>query len=131
MENQNILQYEKLFEDEEIIKGDVILLSSKYNKVLLAQNNRYLEQFGKLIILGVCTNVQENLITIANTGICDVNTHGIICVGDKLTTGSIPGKAVAIRYVNDEEIIFKKKSIGKVIGLYSVYDKARVLLDVK
>lgn len=127
MENK----YEKLFEDENIQIGDIIIYHPQYNKVSLSQTNRYQEQFGHTEILGICTQVNDNYVTITNEGVCDVNIYGMTCIGDKLTIGSIPGKAVAIKYVHDEEILFRKRSIGKVINLYDTYEKAKVLLDIK
>ena len=125
------MEYEKLNSDENITIGDVLGLEPESNKVLLANTNRYTEQFCDIHRIGVCTNVNNNIITVTSEGIVDVNTYGNICIGDKLTTGTVPGKAVAIRYVREDEILFKKKSIGKVIGLYDVYNKARVLLNMK
>ena len=67
-----------------------------------------------------------------NKGIIDVNVKGIICLGDKLTIGNEEkGKAVAIRYDRLDEKQFGIRSIGKVIGLYEVYNKAQVLLDIE
>ena len=81
-------------------------------------------------IIGVCTNVNNNEITISNSGCVDVNIIGIACIGDKVTCSDIPGKGVAIRYDQDETI-FNIRSIGKIIGLYDNYDKVKILLDIE
>lgn len=81
-------------------------------------------------LYGICIKIENNLIYVSNRGIYDVNTEGIICIGDKLTTSEIPGKARAIRYDQDERQ-FNIRSIGKVIELYNVYNKAKVLLDIE
>lgn len=82
-------------------------------------------------LYGVCSKIENNYIYVQNTGIIDVNVTGIICLGDKLTLSNIPGKAEAIKYEPQDEKVFGLKSIGKVIGIYSVYDKAQVLLDIE
>lgn len=82
-------------------------------------------------LYGVCNKIENNYIYVQNTGIIDVNVTGIICLGDKLTLSNIPGKVEAIRYDPLDEKVFRLKSIGKVIGIYNVYDKAKVLLDIE
>lgn len=44
------------------------------------------------LVIGICAsncNCGEEIL-IQNSGIIDVNTTGIICLGDKLTTSNIP-----------------------------------------
>ena len=82
-------------------------------------------------LYGVCNKIENNYVYVQNSGIIDVNVTGIICLGDKLTLSNIPGKAEAIKYDPLDEKIFNIKSIGKVIGIYNVYDKAKVLLDIE
>ena len=82
-------------------------------------------------LYGVCNKIENNYIYVQNTGIIDVNVTGIICLGDKLTLSNTPGKAEAIRYDPLDEKVFGLKSIGKVIGIYNVYDKVKVLLDIE
>lgn len=82
-------------------------------------------------LYGICTGVDNNKIYVENKGILDVNVTGLTCIGDKLTTCSIPGKAQAIRYSNQDETTFGKRSIGKVVGLYNDYSKVKVLLDIE
>lgn len=82
-------------------------------------------------LYGVCNKIENNYIYVQNTGIIDVNVTGIICLGDKLALSNIPGRAEAIRYDPLDEKVFGLKSIGKVIGIYNIYDKAQVLLDIE
>lgn len=115
--------YEKLF-NETIEVGDIISQNAINNKVYKSCN------YKKDRIIGVCTNVNNNEITISNSGCVDVNIIGIACIGDKVTCSDIPGKGVAIRYDQDETI-FNIRSIGKIIGLYDNYDKVKILLDIE
>ena len=119
--------YKKLYEEENIEVGDIISLDPIANRVKLSFNriNKKDEQ-----VIGICEKIENNMIYVANTGIIDVNVEDIICIGDKLTTSNKPGKAVAIRYDQDETQ-FTIRSIGKVIGLYNNYEKAKVLLDIE
>lgn len=81
-------------------------------------------------LYGVCIKTENNSIYVANTGIVDVNVKGIVCIGDNLTASDKLGKARAIKYELDKTQ-FGTRSIGKVIGLYNIYNKARVLLNIK
>lgn len=74
--------------------------------------------------------IENNTIVVANKGMVDVNVTGLFCIGDKLTSSDIPGKARAIRYKQDETQ-FNIRSIGKVIELYRTPYVTRVLLDVE
>lgn len=119
--------YRKLDEDQVIEVGDIISLDPISNRVKLSFNRgkRKDEQ-----VIGVCEKIENNMIYVANTAIIDVNVTGMICIGDKLTISEIPGKARAIRY-DEDETQFTIRSIGKVIGLYNVYEKAQVILDIE
>lgn len=120
------LSYEKLYIEEPINIGDVIQLEPKTNKVTRAFNKRH----HSIKVIGVCIKIENNTIVVANKGIVDVNVTGLFCIGDKLTSSDIPGKARAIRYKQDETQ-FNIRSIGKVIELYRTPDVTRVLLDVE
>ena len=120
--------YKKLNEDEKIEVGDIISLDPISNKVKLACNkfrNKDEE------VIGVCIKIDKNLVYVANKGSTDVNVVGIICLGDKITTSEKLGKARAIKYVEQDETIFNIRSLGKVIGLYDTYNKAKVILDIE
>lgn len=82
-------------------------------------------------IYGVCADIMsDDEIIVANEGIVDVNVVGIICLGDHLTISSTDGKAEAIKVLQEEDI-YDTRSIGKVVGLYDIYSKAKVLLNIK
>lgn len=83
------------------------------------------------MVIGVCTSIDKCDVIIKNNGIADVNVTGLVCMGDKLTTSDIPGKARAIRYDKLDETQFNIRSIGKVIGVYDTYDKVKVMLDIE
>lgn len=83
------------------------------------------------MLYGICTKIEDSTIYVQNTGISEVNTIGIICIGDKLTTSETKGTAVAIKYSNQDETTFGIKSIGKVIQVYNNYNKAKVILDIE
>lgn len=119
--------YKKLNDNEIVSIGDIISLDPISNRVKLAFNRvNYKDEQ----VIGICNKIENNLIYVSNTGIVDVNTEGIICIGDKLTTSNNPGKARAIKYDKDESQ-FNIRSIGKVIGLYNTYNKVKVLLDIE
>ena len=120
------LSYEKLYIEEPINVGDVIQLEPKTNKVTRAFNKRH----HNIKVIGVCIKIENNTIVVANKGMVDVNVTGLFCIGDKLTSSDIPGKARAIRYKQDETQ-FNIRSIGKVIELYRTPYITRVLLDVE
>lgn len=105
--------------------GDLVTLNNITNEVEIATLN------DKKRIYGVCVDVfADNEIIVATDGIVDVNVTGIICLGDHLTISSIDGKAEAIKVLQEEEL-YDTRSIGKVIGLYNIYSKAKVLLNIK
>lgn len=119
--------YRQLYEEENIQVGDILSLDPISNRVKLSFN-KFLDKDEQVI--GVCEKIENNMIYVANTGILDVNVIGLICIGDKLTTSEQKGKARAIKYSQDETQ-FTVRSIGKVIGLYNTYDRAKVLLDIE
>lgn len=122
----NTLNYEKLYTDEDINIGDVIELEPISNKVTRSLNKKH----NNNKVIGVCVKIENNTIVVANRGITDINVTGLICIGDKLTSSNIAGKAQAIRYRQDETQ-FNIRSIGKVIELYKVYNIVKILLDVE
>lgn len=81
-------------------------------------------------LYGICNKIENNTIFVTKKGICDINVEGTICVGDKLTLGKIPGKAVAMEY-NQDETQFDEIVLGKVIKLYPDYKIANILLNSK
>ena len=132
------MEYKKYDEYEEINIGDVLALYVDYDeenhcfdtsdKVIKAYNHIL---FPQTMVIGVCTGINNNTVTVQNTGICDINVTGIICLGDKLQASDKPGYASAIKYVEQDETIFGIRSIGKVISLYRDYSKAKILLDIE
>ena len=124
-----IKTYKKYDEFEDIKIGDLISIVPDTNLVTRSCTKHYKKQ-DKLIV-GICIKVSDKTIDVANEGIVDVNVTGLICVGDRITTSDDAGKAKAIRYPNDDIRIFDIRSIGKVIGLYNDYNKARVLLGIE
>lgn len=81
--------------------------------------------------IGICISDNGKTVDIVDEGIIDVNVTGITCIGDRLTTSKIAGKAKAIRNDNDEIRIFDIRPIGKVVGLYNDYSVAKVLLGIE
>lgn len=123
------LIYDKYDETEVIEPYDLISLVPGTNTVTKSIVSSYKQP--ELLVIGVCKKIINNQIYVANTGIIDVNVTGIICLGDKLTASNIAGKAEAIKYVIQDERVFNIRSIGKVIGIYDVYNRAQVLLDIE
>lgn len=130
------MEFEKYDTTEDIEVGD--LVSFKYiidpDTQKLVNTNKvtksiYHRMF-KNPVIGVCSIVAGNNITILNEGIIDVNVTGMIAIDDKLTTSKIAGKAEAIDYPIYDEILYREVSIGKVIGIYRYYNKAKVLLEL-
>ena len=77
-------------------------------------------------------SIRENsyfITLLQNNKIAVINTTGIICIGDKLTLSEKPGKARALKYEQNIST-FKMPSIGKVIGLYQQYNRAKILLHI-
>lgn len=122
------MMYKKKFEDENIQIGDIIALNPDTNAVTLAFK-RFKNKSNNVI--GICTKIENNSIYVANCGIIDVNVKGLVCIGDKLTVSPVPGKAEAIKYEHLEEKQFGIRSIGKVIGLYKDWGRAKILIDLE
>lgn len=109
----------------EISIGDLVAIDQISNKAHRARIK------DKEKVIGICADIyDDNEILICDEGIIDVNTTGIICLGDHLKLSPNSGKAEAIPEIQEEDL-FDVRSIGKVIGLYDVYSKARVLLNIK
>lgn len=125
----NVKTYEKYDEFEKINIGDLISIIPNTSFVTRSRTTDY-KNPDKLVV-GVCVNINGDLVDLLDEGIVDVNVEGIICIGDRLTTSKTPGKARAIRNDIDEIRIFEVKPIGKVVGLYNDYTIAKVLLGVE
>lgn len=124
-----IQTYKKYDENENIEVGDLISIVPNTELVTRSYTKHYKKQ-DKLTV-GVCTAIYDKTIDVAFDGVVDVNVTGLICIGDRITTSGIFGKAKAIKYVNDDIRIFDIRGIGKIIGLYNDYSKAKVLLDIE
>lgn len=114
---------------EPIDVGDLLIYNFISNKVTKATIEK-LESTDSNQVIGVCIANNENSITYSNQGAVIVNVCGLVCLGDKLTLSDIPGKATAIKYVQDTTK-FGIRGIGKVIELFNDYSKAKVLLDIE
>lgn len=116
----------KIREYDDLQAGDLVALDQISNTIHKANRK------DKKEVVGVCVetypDTEEALI--CNEGIVDVNVIGIICLGDHLKLSHIEGKADAINEIQEEDL-FDVRSIGKVIGLYDIYSKAKVLLNIK
>ena len=128
--------YQKHYSSEEINVGDVVVFYKTYNEdhieIITDEVTRgiyYRIDIPK--IAGICTEVNGNQITVQVDDIAEVNTTGLICIGDKLTVSTQEGKATAIKYIKQDQNIFNIVSIGKVIGLCRDITKATVLLDIE
>ena len=121
--------YEKYDIDEPIHIGDLVSYWPETNKVTRAIKKNWKDNDENKVI-GVCTNIYDKTITVADTGIVDVNVTGLVCLGDKLTISEKLGIAQAIKYRQDETK-FRFRHIGKVIGLYNSYNIVKVLLDIE
>lgn len=129
MKNCSCLNYyEKYNEAEPIEIGDAVSLVPETDKIV---RSVYCRKWNNNTIVGICVDIKDSQIVVSSSGMVDVNVDGIICLGDKLTSSEKPGKLVAIRYDTLDGKIFDIRSIGKVIGLYNNYSKAKVLLDVE
>lgn len=121
--------YKKYDIDEPIHIGDLITYWPETDKVTRAYIDNW-RNADKNKVLGICTHIYDNTITVVSTGIVDVNVTGLICLGDKLTVSDKKGIAKAIKYDQDETK-FRYRHIGKVIGLYNSYNVVKVLLDIE
>ncbi len=115
--------------DEPIQIGDLISYWAETNTITRAFIPNWKDNEHNKV-LGVCTNINDDIIEVTSTGIVDVNVESLVCLGDKLTASDIKGKAKAIKY-NQDETQFRYRHIGKVIGLYNSYNVVKVLLDIE
>lgn len=125
----NIKTYKKQNQKEVFDIGDLVSIvpDTEYITRSLTKNYKHKDN----LTIGVCIKDNTNTVDIISIGVTDVNVTGIVCVGDRLTTSNIAGKAKAIRNDNDEIRIFDIRPIGKVIGLYNDYSKAKVMLGIE
>lgn len=124
-----IKRYNKQNEFEKFKVGDLVSFIPNTSLVTKSITRHYKHQ-DKLVV-GVCIADNKDTVDVVSEGIVDVNVTGIICIGDRLTTSSISGKARAIKNDNDEIRVFDIRPIGKVIGLYNDYSVAKVLLGIE
>lgn len=124
-----IKTYNKQNEFEKFKVGDLVSFIPNTSLVTKSITRHYKHQ-DKLVV-GVCIADNKDTVDVVNEGIVDVNVTGIICIGDRLTTSSISGKARAIKNDNDEIRVFNIRPIGKVVGLYNDYSVAKVLLGIE
>ena len=121
--------YTKYDIDEEFNVGDLVSIIPETSLVTKSCTKCYKHQ-DKLVV-GICVSSTDKTVDVIKRGMVDVNVVGLICIGDELTTSETAGKARAIKYFNDEKRIFDIRNIGKVVGLYNDYSKAKVLLDIE
>ncbi len=124
-----VTTYDKYDIDEIFDVGDLVSTVPETSLVTRSCTKHYKHQ-DKLVI-GICIASTDKTVDVINGGMVDVNVTGLICIGDELTTSDVAGKARAIKYFNDEKRIFDIRNIGKVVGLYNDYSKAKVLLDIE
>lgn len=130
------MEYEKYNNTEDIEVGDLVSFVYTYNDLLNKWENTnkvtrsIYHRIHKNPVIGICSNINNNKITIQTEGQIDINVVGNICIDDKLTASKIPGKAKAIEYPIYDEILYREVSIGRVISIYRNYDIAKVLLDL-
>ena len=119
---------EKYDKEEPIQVGDLITYFPETDKVTRARTHWRTADNNRVI--GVCSFINNNMITYKDIGIADVKVKGLVCLGDKLTASEEVGVAEAIKDRQDETK-FRYRSIGKVIGLYNNYNIVKVLLDIE
>ena len=124
-----IQTYNKEFEEERFKKGDLVSLVPNTSYVTRSKDRSYNDR--DKFVVGICTSDNGKTVDVTSEGILDVNVTGLICIGDRLTTSNIAGKAKAIRNDVDGIRVFEIKPIGKVITLYNDYSIAKVLLDIE
>ena len=124
-----IATYNKYNETEPFNVGDLVSLVPETSLVTRSCTKHYKHK--DRLVLGICKSISDKSVEVINGGMVDVNVTGLICVGDKLTTSNVAGKARAIKYANDDTRVFDIRSIGKVVGLYNDYSIAKVLLDIE
>lgn len=121
--------YKKHFETEKFEVGDLVSFFPDTSLVTRSVTKHYKHR--DKLCLGICVADNGKTVDVVDEGILDVNVTGIICIGDRLTTSKIAGKAKAIRNDNDEIRVFDVRPIGKVVGLYNDYGVAKVLLGIE
>ena len=121
--------YNKQNEFEKILKGDLVSFIPDTSFVTRSVTKHYKHQ--DTLCVGICIEDKGKTVEVQDEGIVDVNVTGITCIGDRLTTSKIAGKAKAIRNDNDEIRIFDIRPIGKVVGLYEDYSIVKVLLGIE
>ena len=121
--------YNKQNEFEKFKVGDLVSFIPNTSLVTKSITRHY--KYQDKLVVGVCIADNKDTVDVVSEGIADVNVTGIICIGDRLTTSSISGKAKAIKNDNDEIRVFDIRPIGKVIGLYNDYSVAKVLLGIE
>lgn len=121
--------YDKYDAYEKIDVGDLVSIVPNTSFITRSCTRDYKNQ--DKFVIGICIKDNGNTVDIVDEGILDINVSGITCIGDRLTTSKISGKARAIRNDNDEIRVFGIKPIGKVIGLYNDYSKVKVLLGIE
>ena len=130
------MEYEKYDTIEDIRIGDLVSFVFVFNKETKKYENTnkvtksIYHRIHKNPVIGICSQVNEDTITIQTEGIIDVNVTGMISIDDKLMSSKIPGKARAIDYPIYDEILYREVSIGRVISIYRNYNVAKVLLDI-
>ena len=121
--------YKKQYEDEKFMTGDLVSFVPDTSLITRSITRHYKKQ--DKLVLGICIKDLGKEVEIIDEGILDVNVTGLVCIGDRLTTSKIAGKAKAIRNDNDEIRVFDIRPIGKVVGLYNDYSVAKVLLGIE
>jgi len=121
--------YNKQNEYEKFSVGDLVSFIPNTSLVTKSITRHYKHR--DKLCLGICVADNGKSVDVVDEGIVDVNVTGIVCIGDRLTTSKISGKAKAIRNDNDEIRVFDIRPIGKVIGLYNDYSVAKVLLGIE
>lgn len=120
-------QYEKYNKDEQIDVGDLISIREDGTVTRSYQNSN---KNPDKCIIGICSEVKDNIVTVMSKGYTNVNTIGITMIGSKITASDVPGKARILKY--DEECeIYNIRSVGKIIALYNDIHLAKILIDIE
>lgn len=118
------MSYTKYDDEEDIQVGDTLsIINDKVTKSLLNDNNK---------LLGICSKINEdNTIEVVQEGIIDVNVEGFIGgIGTALTiSDKESGKLHQIPQDVLELQQYNLPIIGRVIGIYNVYDKVQIIID--
>lgn len=121
--------YNKQNKYEKFAVGDLVSFFPDTSLVTRSVTKHYKHR--DKLCLGICIADNGETVDVVDEGIVNVNVTGLTCIGDRLTTSKIAGKAKAIRNDNDEIRVFDVRPIGKVIGLYNDYSIAKVLLGIE